>query len=52
MQGKAYYIVGDGAYANHTLTHINESIAERRFNVTVRDLTDEMGIISVQGPKR
>lgn len=52
MQENAYYIVGDGAYATHTLAHINETMAERKFNATVRDLTDEMGIISIQGPKR
>ncbi|XP_055319034.1 sarcosine dehydrogenase, mitochondrial-like [Sitodiplosis mosellana] len=50
FNGNEYYIVGDGAYASHTLAHINETIDERRFNVTVRDLTDEMGIISIQGP--
>lgn len=52
LQGKAYYIVGDGAYGNHTLAHINEAVDEKRFNVNVTDLTDKIGIISIQGPNR
>lgn len=51
-QGKAYYIVGDGEYADHTLAHINEVISERGFDATVKDLRDKVGLISVQGPKR
>lgn len=52
MQGNAYYIVSDGAYASHTLAHINESIAERGFNVTVKDVRNQIGILSIQGPRR
>lgn len=51
-QENAYYIVADGAYANQTLAHINETIYERQFNVTLEDLTDQLGILSIQGPKR
>lgn len=52
MQGNAYYIVAEGDYADHTLAHINETIAEQNLNATVKDLRDEIGLISVQGPKR
>lgn len=52
LQGNAYYIVADGAYGNHTLAHINEAVDEKRFNVNVTDLTDKIGIISIQGPNR
>lgn len=52
FQGFAYYIVADGAYANHTIAHINDAIDERGFNVIVKDLTSQMGILSIQGPKR
>ncbi|XP_055319035.1 sarcosine dehydrogenase, mitochondrial-like [Sitodiplosis mosellana] len=50
FNGTAYYIVGDGAFANHILAHINDAVAEREFNATVRDVTDQMAIISIQGP--
>lgn len=53
MQGNAYYIVAEGDYADHTLAHINETIAEQRLkNVVVKDLRDKVALISVQGPNR
>lgn len=52
MQGNAYYIVADGEYADHTLAHINEVIAEKNFNVTVKDLRDKIAMVSIQGPNR
>lgn len=52
MQGNAYYIVAEGDYADHTLAHINEMIAEQRLNVVVKDLRDKVALISVQGPNR
>lgn len=42
--------MADGTYANHTLAHIKETIAEQRFKANVTDLTDQIGIISIQGP--
>lgn len=44
--------MGDGEFADHTLAHINDAISDYRFDVTVTDLRDKIGIISVQGPKR
>lgn len=44
--------MADGAYGNQTLAHINETIHQRQFNVTVKDLTDQLGIVSIQGPNR
>lgn len=51
-QGKAYYIVADGAYANQTLAHITGAIRERKFNVTLEDRTEQLGVLSIQGPNR
>lgn len=52
IKGNAYYIVGDGEFADHTLAHINEAISDYQFDVTVRDLRENIGILSVQGPNR
>lgn len=45
-------MVVDGASANQTLSHIQSAVAERKFDVTVQDVTDKIGIISIQGPQR
>lgn len=44
--------MAEGDYADHTLAHIRETIAEQRLNAVVKDLRDKIGLISVQGPKR
>ncbi|XP_031636149.1 sarcosine dehydrogenase, mitochondrial-like, partial [Contarinia nasturtii] len=50
FNSNGYLITGDGAFTHQILAHINETIAERRFNVSVKDVTDQMGVISIQGP--
>lgn len=52
FQDNGYYIVADGASTYHTLSHIQAAIAERKFDVNVQNVTDRVGIISVQGPQR
>lgn len=39
-----------GASAHHTLTHFREAIAEKKFDARVNDVTDQLGVISIQGP--
>ncbi|XP_037027162.1 sarcosine dehydrogenase, mitochondrial-like [Bradysia coprophila] len=46
-EGKAYYVVAGGSSGTY-LSHIKNDIS--KFNVDVHDATDEIGIISIQGP--
>lgn len=32
------------------MAHINKAVAEQNFSVNVTDLTEQIGIISIQGP--
>lgn len=36
----------------YTWTHINKIIREKGFDVTLHDFTEQIGILSVQGPNR
>lgn len=51
-QDKAYYLQFDGAIAYQLLGHLQEIIAEKNFNVNLEDVTQRVGIISIQGPNR
>lgn len=37
-----FYIVVEGSIAYHTISHINSCLAEKSFDATVSDLTEEM----------
>lgn len=50
LKGRGYYIVAGGASAFHTFNHIQKSIRDRAFQATVEDVTEKMGVISIQGP--
>lgn len=52
LQGKGYYIVSGGASASQTTAHIKSAIRRKNFKVNLTDLTDKVGILSVQGPYR
>lgn len=45
-------LVSGGMSSYHTRTHINKIIREKGFNVSLHDVTDQIGILSVQGPNR
>ncbi|XP_017789303.1 PREDICTED: sarcosine dehydrogenase, mitochondrial [Habropoda laboriosa] len=47
---RAFYIVSSGVSAYHTWAHINKVIAENSFDVSLHDITEQIGILSVQGP--
>lgn len=44
--------VSGGMSSYHTRTHINKIIREQAFNVSLHDVTEQIGILSVQGPNR
>ncbi|XP_076284985.1 E3 ubiquitin-protein ligase HERC2 isoform X2 [Lasioglossum baleicum] len=46
----AFYVVSSGAAAYHTWAHINKVIEEKGFDVSLHDVTEQIGILSVQGP--
>ncbi|KAH9361663.1 hypothetical protein HPB48_005184 [Haemaphysalis longicornis] len=41
-----------GASANHGLAHIRSVVQDEKFNVSITDESEAMGMISIQGPKR
>ncbi|XP_072748351.1 sarcosine dehydrogenase, mitochondrial-like isoform X2 [Anoplolepis gracilipes] len=50
FKGKAFYIVSGGMSSYHTWAHINKVAREKDFNVSVHNVTEQIGILSVQGP--
>lgn len=50
FKGQGYYIVAGGASANHTKAHINEAMKKKPYIANITDVTERLGIISIQGP--
>ncbi|XP_012280472.1 sarcosine dehydrogenase, mitochondrial isoform X2 [Orussus abietinus] len=50
FKGKAMYIVSDGATRYHIWVHIRKIIKEKNFQVTLHDVTDQICVLSIQGP--
>uniref|UniRef100_A0A336MEF7 CSON013804 protein n=1 Tax=Culicoides sonorensis TaxID=179676 RepID=A0A336MEF7_CULSO len=50
FKGRAFYIVAGGASANHTISHIKQTIREKNFTANITDVTQEIGVLSIQGP--
>lgn len=44
--------VSGGMSSYHTWAHVNKVIKEKGFNVSVHNVTEQIGILSVQGPNR
>nr|CAG4648492.1 EOG090X014D [Polyphemus pediculus] len=51
FNGRGFYIAAGGGSAYHSLTHIRETIEDKRFNAQVVNLSDDMCLLSIQGPK-
>ncbi|CAG9805929.1 unnamed protein product [Chironomus riparius] len=51
FKGRGYYCVAGGASAFHTIAHMREAIQEKGFRAKLFDVTHELGILSIQGPK-
>uniref|UniRef100_A0A0K8UZQ0 Sarcosine dehydrogenase, mitochondrial n=2 Tax=Bactrocera latifrons TaxID=174628 RepID=A0A0K8UZQ0_BACLA len=49
--GQGYYIVAGGASAYYTYSTLLAEIRQKGFNVTLRDITSDLGVISIQGPR-
>ncbi|XP_037949767.1 sarcosine dehydrogenase, mitochondrial [Teleopsis dalmanni] len=51
LNGQGHYIVAGGASAYYTYNTILREIQNKGFNATVQDVTADLGVISIQGPK-
>lgn len=51
FQGRGFYIAAGGAISEHVWRHIEKEIDQRKFKVRLEDVTDQMCMISVQGPQ-
>jgi sarcosine dehydrogenase len=49
FKGRGYYCVAGGASMYHTICHMREAIQEKNLRAVVTDVTNELGILSVQG---
>jgi len=51
FQGDGYYIAAAGGAAFQNLAHIQTVVQDAGFNVTIEDRSQDMGMLSLQGPK-
>lgn len=49
--GDAYYLAIGGGVAQHNWSHIQSVLQDQGFRCTLIDHTEDMGMISIQGPK-
>ncbi|XP_043106264.1 sarcosine dehydrogenase, mitochondrial [Puntigrus tetrazona] len=49
--GEAYYLAVGGGVAQHNWSHIQAVLQDQAFRCTLIDHTEDMGMISIQGPK-
>lgn len=50
--GDGYYLAVGGAVAQHNWSHITTVLQDRRFRCQLVDSSEDLGLISVQGPAR
>ncbi|XP_065339541.1 sarcosine dehydrogenase, mitochondrial [Cloeon dipterum] len=50
FKGRGFYLAVGGASAQHSWAHINWVLKERQFKAQVSDLSQGMGLLSIQGP--
>ncbi|KAK4886911.1 hypothetical protein RN001_003182 [Aquatica leii] len=51
LKGKGYYIVAGGASGYHTVCHLKKEIQKKNLKAVITDVTDKLGVLSIQGPK-
>ncbi len=52
LAGPGFYVALGGGSAQYGYSHIMDVIQDKKFNCQVTDHTDDMAMISIQGPKR
>lgn len=50
--GDAYYLAIGGGVAEHNWNHIRTVLQDQGFRCQLTDHSEDMGMISIQGPKR
>lgn len=50
--GDGYYLAVGGAAAQHSWSHISAALQDRRFRCQLIDSSEDLGLLSVQGPAR
>lgn len=51
FDGYGFYIAAAGAASQQNLTHIQNTIQDKKFQVSLIDASEDMGMLSIQGPK-
>ncbi|KAF4016835.1 hypothetical protein G4228_007993 [Cervus hanglu yarkandensis] len=49
-EGDGYYLAVGGAAAQHSWSHISAALQDRRFRCQLIDSSEDLGLLSVQGP--
>lgn len=50
--GDAYYLAVGGAAAQHNWSHINTVLQDQKFQCQLMDSSEDLGMLSIQGPAR
>lgn len=50
--GDGYYLAVSGAAAQHNWSHIRTVLQDRKFRCQLIDSSEDLGLVSVQGPAR
>jgi len=50
FNGQGFYIVAGGASAFYTYSSLSAEIRRKGFNASIKDVTADLGVISIQGP--
>ncbi|CAH1786368.1 unnamed protein product [Owenia fusiformis] len=50
FEGSGFYVAVGGGVAQYTYSHILDILQDNQFNCQLTDLSDDMGMISIQGP--
>lgn len=48
--GDGYYLAIGGAIGQHAWGHISDAVYDQKFNVELKDISESVGMLSVQGP--
>ncbi|XP_050296720.1 sarcosine dehydrogenase, mitochondrial [Anthonomus grandis grandis] len=51
LKGKGYYIVAGGQSGYQTKSHLRKQLFKKNFRSRITEITDRLGILSLQGPK-
>ncbi|XP_057317314.1 sarcosine dehydrogenase, mitochondrial-like [Hydractinia symbiolongicarpus] len=50
FDGDGYYLAIGGAIGQHAWGHISDVIYDQKFNVELKDISESVGMLSIQGP--